>query len=1022
MISLILRTLFSFYFGKQKFLPCLFTLALILLIISAEAQIIYTDLNPDQTFNTNNAAYNLDLNKDGITDFTINCKFTTSTNNGCTGSHTDKAIKITPATGNAVAVFNGDPAKLTSCDQVNATSIFQTSQNQILANYRWQCKLINGNNMWKESKTGNWMTDASDKFLGLKIKVGLNTHYGWARMDVSSDAGSFTIKEYGCSNIPDATITMGGKDIIWQKTFGGIKTEMLQGMDKTSDGGFIMAGYTASSASGDVSTSHGKNDFWIVKINADGTLAWQKLFGGSGDETAQAIRQTSDGGYVVTGSTNSDNGDVSGHHSGNDVWVVKLDNAGNIQWQKCFGGSDDDLAYSLVTTSDGGCAVAGTTRSSDGDLTDNHASGDYWLIKMDASGNLKWQKTYGGSAYDFAHALVQSNDGGYLLSGYARSGDGDVVLAYGQEDLWILKLDTKGNIVWQTTYGGTGGDGASSAQQTTDGGYIITGITHSWNGDVMDSHGVHDMWLLKIDSTGKLEWKECIGGSATDDANAVCQTSDGGFMLTGTCDSNDGDFTMNHGKHDFGIVKLNASGSIEWQKSVGGMQDEEPYSVMQSSDGNYVVAGYSSSNDKDVSGNHGGKDFWIVKISASVQKLFYADEDGDGYGNKQKQITACSAPTGYVADFTDCNDSNNLVHPHQTDVCNGIDDDCEAYTDEDGLTAQITPINTVTICNTSSFEIQCTSTNPSYTYQWYKKTGAITGATNTSCVASSESDYWVIISNGTCTANSRSTYIREIQPVATITPAGQIKVCPGEPMMFKVDEDYFMTYQWYNAAGIIPGATDSKYVTTTPGSYYGVKSDAVGCNIKSDTSILSNNPAPAVSVTVVGDLNICTSGYVTLQAQQSSGCSYKWYKDNVAISAATGPTYVANLQGDYKYLATNTNGCTAYSETETVISCGGLHRTTSNDISISLKAFPNPVTRSATIQLHLSKDENVSLNIYDATGRLIRNIADESMSAGDHEFEWDVRDNMGNEAKSGMYLLLLQSEEAKESLKLIVVK
>ena len=641
---------------------------------------------------------------------------------------------------------------------------------------------------------------------------------------------------------------------------------------------------------------------------------------------------------------------------------------------------------------------------------------------MDALGNLQWQKTYGGSAYDFAHALVQSSDGGYLISGYARSGDGDVTLSYGQEDLWILKLDKSGNIVWQSTFGGTGGDGASSAQQASDGSYILAGITHSWNGDVTDSHGVHDMWVVKIDSTGKLQWKECIGGSVTDDGNAISLTSDGGFILTGTCDSNDGNFTMNHGKHDFGVVKLNASGNIEWQKSLGGTNDEEPYAVVQSSDGNYVVAGYSFSNDKDVSGNHGGKDIWIVKISASAQKLFYADEDGDGFGNGQKQMMACSAPAGYVADFTDCNDANNLVHPHQSDLCNGIDDDCDAYTDEDGLTAQITPINTVTICNTSSFEIQCTSTNSNYSYQWYKKSGAISGATNTSYMASLESDYWVIISNGTCTANSRSTYIREIEPVATIFPVGQIKVCPGIPMMFKVDEDYYMTYQWYNTAGMIAGATDSKYVTTIPGTYYAVKSDVTGCNIKTDTAVLSNNPAPTVSITVSGDLNICQTGSVTLQAQQIAGYNYKWYLNNTVIAGTTSAVYVATTKGDYKYLATNNNGCTAFSETESVVGCGIGPGTTSNDVSFSMKAFPNPVTRLATIQFHLSLDENVSLNIYDVTGRLIRNIADENMYSGDHEFEWDTRDNMGNEVKPGMYLLLLQSEEAKESLKLIVVK
>ncbi len=1017
MKSLIIRILFRFHYGKQSFLPFTAAIVMILFVHHSMAQIIYTDINPDQTFNTNNATVNLDINKDGINDFSIVFKSTVSGSNGCTGTHYDRSVKITALNSNAVANTNQNPSMLTSCDQVNSSCVFTTGANQVLFNDRWLCQ----NNMWKENKTGNWITNALDKYVGLKIIVGANTYYGWAKLTASADFTSFTLKEYGCSNTANQSIGAGGQDILWQKSYGGNKNETACSIDKTTDGGYVIAGNTATNNNGDVGPSKGKTDFWVIKINADGGLVWQKVFGGNSDEGAQAVKQTQDGGYLLAGTVSSTNGDVSGNHGMQDFWVLKLDANGNLQWQKCYGGSSNEIAYVLALTSDHGCVVAGTTYSSDGDVTGNHSTGDYWIIKIDSVGNLQWQKAYGGSAFDFAHAIAASDDGGYIVSGYGRSNDGDVsCTVYGQEDLWILKLNHSGNIVWQKSYGGTGGEGASAIEQTSDGGYIVNGITHSSNVDVTDSHGEHEAWVVKIDSAGNLQWKECLGGIDTENGNDIYQTTDGGFILAVSADSQDGNLTVNHGGHDFWIVKITSTGSIEWQKSLGGTLDEEPYSVIQCNDGNFMIVGYSNSSNMDVSGNHGLSDFWVVKVAAQTQKTFYADLDGDGYGNLNSQTVACTAPMGYVSNFSDCNDSNSNIHPNQSDLCNGVDDDCDGYSDENGLTASISPLATITICSTSSLQLRCMSTSPGYSYQWYKNNSVIAGATNSTCYVSTEDFFHVVITSGACIANSPETSVRTIEPVAAITPTGTTTVCPGRSVNFKVSDDWWMTYQWYNSQGAIAGATNAKYTATAPGAYYVIKSDIAGCNLRSDSSMLVNTIV-STSIAVVGDLNLCTSSTVTLQAQIVSGYTYQWYKDNVSISGATSPTYVAGQQGNYKYLATTSGGCTAFSETKTATSCG--LRTASPDKNQrSISAYPNPMNDIGTIRLILPDAEMVALRIFDLSGRLVKTISNENLDEGEHLFEWDAHDESGNEVANGIYLLQLSTPESSYAIRLSVVK
>jgi len=417
--------------------------------------------------------------------------------------------------------------------------------------------------------------------------------------------------------------------IVWQKSLGGNDFDWAYSIQQTDDGGFIVAGYSESN-DGDVSGNRGSADYWVVKLNSAGEIEWQRSLGGSGDDVAYSIQQTSDGGFIVAGRSNSNDGDVSGNHGSADYWVVKLNSSGEIVWQTSLGGSSWDFVPSIQQTADGGFIVAGGSTSNDGDVSGNHGGGDYWVVKLNSAGEIEWQRSLGGSSYDAANSIQQTSDGGFVVAGGSYSIDGDVSGNHGSADYWVVKLNSAGEIVWQKCLGGSDNDLAFSIQQTADGGFIIAGYSCSNDGDVSGNHGSRDYWVVKLNSAGEIEWQKCLGGSGDDEARSIHQTADGGFIVAGYSESNDGDVSGNHpgGYYesdstwheypDYWVVKLNSFGEIVWQKSLGGSDYDEAFSIQQITDGGFIIAGVSYSNDGDVSGHHGStdySDYWIVKLS-----------------------------------------------------------------------------------------------------------------------------------------------------------------------------------------------------------------------------------------------------------------------------------------------------------------------------------------------------------------------------------------------------------------------
>lgn len=424
--------------------------------------------------------------------------------------------------------------------------------------------------------------------------------------------------------LTELAVAQSTPTIEWQKSFGGSETEIKESgkepgpttVQYTTDGGFILVG-TSNSNNGDVSGNKGGRDIWVVKVNSSGTLQWQKSLGGSQDDRGYSVRQTSDGGYIIAGTTRSNDGDVTGYKAWEDYWVIKLDSSGSVQWQKTYGGSKDDEARSIIQTTDGGYIVAGYSNSTDGDITGNKGGFDHWILKLDNAGAIQWQKSFGGNQDDRAYTIQQTADGGYIFGGSARSNDGDVTGYKDWEDYWVVKINSSGTLQWQKTLGGTKDDIARSILQTDDGGYIVAGYSNSTDGDVTGNKGGFDHWVAKLSNTGTLVWQKNFGGSEDDRGYSLEKASDGNIILAGNARSNDGNVTGFHNWEDYWIIKFNNSGELLWQKTLGGSRDDSAHSIAQTPDG-YIVSGYTDSTDGDIATNHGNFDLWVVKLKGEA--------------------------------------------------------------------------------------------------------------------------------------------------------------------------------------------------------------------------------------------------------------------------------------------------------------------------------------------------------------------------------------------------------------------
>ncbi|MBC8487028.1 MAG: T9SS type A sorting domain-containing protein, partial [Bacteroidetes bacterium] len=389
-------------------------------------------------------------------------------------------------------------------------------------------------------------------------------------------------------------------NIEWQNCFGGSEPDFANDIIEV-DEGFLILG-NARSNDGAISFLHGGQDGWLIKTDDTGNLLWEKTYGGTYAEEFVRIFKSNDNNYYLLSSSHSSDGDVSydPYPNSTDYWIVKIDDVGNILWDKIVGGEILDQIWTGTTTDDGGIVAFGWTGSTTGDVSVNYGGYDMWMIKLNSEGDTEWDFSLGTSGFDYGQAIIQTSDGGFLVGGSSSIGDGGNLTCepfnYMGEAI-LVKLDADLNIEWQQCYGGSDNDGIIGLLELDDG-YVFTAYGGSDDGDLTGSgwHGLDDIWVVRIDFLGNIIWQKCFGGSRYETARNIYKTNEGGYIVIGKTQSHDGDVIGNHTlseyDSDIWLVKLNSEGELIWQQCIGGIGHEKVnFAVVKKSDVDFVIAG-----------------------------------------------------------------------------------------------------------------------------------------------------------------------------------------------------------------------------------------------------------------------------------------------------------------------------------------------------------------------------------------------------------------------------------------------
>ncbi|MDC1373677.1 hypothetical protein N8294_00670 [Polaribacter sp.] len=404
------------------------------------------------------------------------------------------------------------------------------------------------------------------------------------------------------------------------KNYGGSKNDVANAVVKTQDGGAAVLGYTQS-INGDISDKTVEDfDFWILKLDAENNIQWSKTFGGSDDDRGNDILQTKDGGFAILGYSTSSNLDVPGNAGSQDFWMIKLDANGTISWSKTFGYLGADFGTTLLQTADNSYLITGvldvTASGGQGNSRNSqrHAGGDIWAIKLSENGDLQWSKYFGGSFTDAPFGIVETEDHNFIIAGSSDSADVDISNNNGSYDFWVLKITSNGSLLWERSFGGSEIDEARAITATNDGNFIIVGDTRSADKDVSNNHGAADVWIIKMNTDGNLIWEKTIGGSSFDVARSVARAQDNGFIISGSSRSLNEGFT-NQGQNDALLLKIDAEGNLVWKQTIGGDEIDYFYDAVQLNNASIIAVGETNSSNGDLTENKGFSDALIIKTN-----------------------------------------------------------------------------------------------------------------------------------------------------------------------------------------------------------------------------------------------------------------------------------------------------------------------------------------------------------------------------------------------------------------------
>jgi len=402
-------------------------------------------------------------------------------------------------------------------------------------------------------------------------------------------------------------------DITWQQCLGTDESDYPYCVSKAKNGVLIGIGIGKDGSS--ISNYHGSGDAWLVNLDTVGIVIWEKCYGGSGSDSFDKIINLPNNENYLLGGTNSSDGDVqTWNHDSYDIWVVKIDSNRNIVWERCIGGPDGDLFYDATATPDGGVLVLGKIKDPGGDISQHYGGTDAWLCRLDASGNILWEQTYGGPGDERLMKVIPTSRDTYMMVGDFYTSEGLIDCQKDssaiEKDVWVVEIDTLGNLLQQYCYGGSYWDAGRDIIENEQG-YLFLAMTNSNDGDVSGLHGYNnipndtDNWVVQIDIFGNIIWQNCLGGIDAEYPKKLYSTNDGGYMLFSLSESNDGDVSGNHndyGSPDIWVAKLDSLGQLQWQQCIGGYSYEwlERHAICQISDDHYVLAAQTFDISEDV--------------------------------------------------------------------------------------------------------------------------------------------------------------------------------------------------------------------------------------------------------------------------------------------------------------------------------------------------------------------------------------------------------------------------------------
>ncbi len=770
-----------------------------------------------------------------------------------------------------------------------------------------------------------------------------NLPNGLISVTVSDLSGVCTGFAYNFVNFNEEPI------VEWSQNYGGTGYDVGAEIQRTDDGNFIIAANTRST-NGMVSSNNGFQDFWLLKIDPSGSLLWENNYGGSILETANSVKQTRDGGYIIGGAAQSNNGDVGANYGGEDAWIVKTGPLGSIQWQRNYGGTQDDVCTSIHTTANGGYTFGGYTSSPDIDVVSTFGGMDYWLVNLSQTSQVNGQGTFGGSNQDFSYDMVPTIDKGYIMVGKTASNDGNVSNNFGSDDLWVVKVRFNGQIEWERSYGGTGSDVGRAIQQTKDGGYIITGTTSSFNGNVSNNNGNSDIWVIKIDPTGGIMWENTFGGSSFDFGRDVLQTGDGGYLVGGYVFSNDVFVSNNYGNYDAWVIKLDDSGGLLWEKNLGGRENDLLESIQLTNDGGYIVTGSTNSVDIDITNPFGDNDVWVVKLNAPISlNATILDAEilcnGDTDADLDAIVSGGTAP--YTYNWSNGESTQDVFNVGAGNYTLTVTDasGCEATTETfipEPSPLQLS-INQLTPATCFGGPAGCCGEAmaigsggiPPYSYQW--STGAL-GATATNLDANTH--FVTLTDNNGCNLVESITISQTPSPNllnSKIDPScglsnGSITlnaIGGTAPFQYSID------------GGVMTQPTNV-FTNLVAGVYSPWVLDANGCSYTTPNIILTDTPGPTLSFTI--DHAPCPGGVGAIDLTVTGGAApfqFLWSNNATTEDLTNVPS------SQYTVTVTDDNGCTE-TTAAIIVSPSPIQVTVTKDSDITCLGNDGVATVSAT--------------------------------------------------------------------------